>query len=479
MAAAIPFCLSTSIVHAAETQTLIIKKQTSHYMDMGQQITRIAVGDPNIANVVQLPGSAREFLIVTKTADGSTALFVWTRDGERHEYTIVVSPEDPSRAKLIEQAINLPDVHVKMIDNRILLSGTVKNQYEKNYALQTARLFVNASSESSLLVGSGFDMTLKTDAAVKDGGGGRSDTLEVTKSENKGQIIDLLQILNPTQIRLEAQIIEINSDNTKDLGIEYGTDPYNSPGIFSFGESYNRAVDPIPFRNNPWRWVWQHRSAFNARLSVLITQNKAKILSRPSVTTLSGEKATIQIGGDIPYVSTNSNGSTNTIFRQYGIILQFRPVVDEQGKITSAVHAEVSQPDGETSDGQITLSTRTADSVISLSSGAPIIIGGLIDSTERKIVEKIPLLGDIPILGEFFKHTSRNRDKTELVIVVTPYIVDEDGRSQTMMSDALREWIYQEQQYRDAMTNFDFSRPNFDGVTKETKNRKPTDKPFK
>lgn len=476
MAAAIPFCLSTSIVHAAETQTLVIKKQTSHYMDMGQQITRIAVGDPNIANVVQLPGSAREFLIVTKTADGSTALFVWTRDGERHEYTIVVSPEDPSRAKLIEQAINLPDVHVKIVDNRILLSGTVKNQYEKNYALQTARLFVNASSESSLLVGSGFDMTLETASAKNVG---RAETLEATKSENKGQIIDLLQILNPTQIRLEAQIIEINSDDAKDLGIEYGTDPHNYPGIFSFGESYNRAVDPIPFRNNPWRWVWQHRSAFNARLSVLITQNKAKILSRPNVTTLSGEKATIQIGGQIPYTTYDDDGKRVVSFKDYGIILQFRPVVDEQGKINSAVHAEVSQPDGETSDGQITLSTRTADSVISLSSGAPIIIGGLIDSTERKFVEKIPLLGDIPILGEFFKHTSRNRDKTELVIVVTPYIVDEDGRSQTMMSDAMREWIYQEQQYRDAMTNFDFSRPNFDGVTKETKNRKPTDKPFK
>lgn len=453
LAAAVPFCLSASVVHAANIETLTIKKQTSHYMSMSQTITRIAVGNPDIASVVQLPGSASEFLIVTKKENGSTALFVWTADGMRHEYLIIVSPEDPGRAMLIEQAINLPDVHVKIVDERILLTGTVENQYEKNYALQTARLFVDGNTESSLLVGSGFDMKLETTAAKNVG---RSKTLEATKSETKGQIIDLLQILHPTQIRLEAQIIEINSEDAKNLGLYYGTDPVNAPGIFSFGEDYNRAVEPIPFRHNPWRWTWQHRSSFNVRLTALITQDKAKILSRPNVTTLSGEQATIQIGGEIPYSTYDDDGKRTTEFKDYGIILQFRPVVDAQNRINSAVHAEVSQPDGETPDGQITLMTRTADSVISLNSGSPIVIGGLIDSTERKVVEKIPLLGDIPIIGEFFKHTSKNRDKSELIIVVTPYLVGEEEISQSPMSEAMRQWYEQEQKYRDAMENFDF-----------------------
>ncbi|MBR0287464.1 MAG: pilus assembly protein N-terminal domain-containing protein, partial [Selenomonadaceae bacterium] len=159
--AAIPLCLSASVVNAAEFATLNIKQQTSRYMDMGKRITRIAVGDPAIATVVQLPGSVQEFLIVTK-AKGSTALFVWTADGARYEYLIVVSPEDPGQAMMIEKAIGLPNVHVKYVDGRLLLTGTVENQYEKNYALQTARLFVNATNESSLLVGSGFDMKLDT-----------------------------------------------------------------------------------------------------------------------------------------------------------------------------------------------------------------------------------------------------------------------------------------------------------------------------
>lgn len=477
LAATVPICLSASVAHAAEFETLSIKKQTSHYMDMKKPITRIAVGNKDIASVIQLPGSNTEFLIVTKATAGSTSLFVWTSDGARYEYNIVVSPEDPGQAMLIEKAIGLPDVHVKMVGERILLTGTVENQYEKNYALQTARLFTNGNTESSLLVGSGFDMKLKTDSA-QEAAEGRDEDIELAKSEGKGTIIDLLQILHPTQIRLEAQIIEINSDNLKDLGIQYGEDAANSPGIFSMGEAHDRTVTTeryitydsdgtphvvsletgsqiTPFSNNPLKWFNQRFGQINASIHLLVSNGKAKILSRPNVTTLSGEQATIQIGGEIPYSTTNSNG-TNTSFKKYGIILQFRPVVDAQNRINSAVHAEVSNMSGQAVNGQPIISTRSADSVINLHSGAPIVIGGLMDSSESKKVSKIPLLGDIPILGEFFKHTSKTRDKRELIIVVTPYLVSDADLSKAPMSQPLKEWYDKQEKEREAMESHDF-----------------------
>ncbi|MBR2774452.1 MAG: pilus assembly protein N-terminal domain-containing protein [Selenomonadaceae bacterium] len=475
--ATVPICLSVSVAHAAEMETLSIKKQTSHYMDMGKQIQRVAVGNKDIASVIQLPGSASEFLIVTKANAGSTALFVWTIDGVRHEYLIVVSPEDPGQAMMIEKAIGLPDVHVKMVGERILLTGTVENQYEKNYALQTARLFINGSTDSSLLVGSGFDMELDIQSATSGGGGSG----EVSESEAKGTIIDLLQILHPTQIRLEAQIIEINSDDAKSLGIRYGEDPANSPGIFTFGEAHDRTVTEEsytyiddegqtqvatysygshvrPFHNNPMKWISQRFGAINAQINLLVTNGKAKILSRPSVTTLSGEQATIQIGGRIPYeISTMSTAGLQII--DYGIILQFKPVVDAQKRINSAIHAEVSNIGGQTSDGRLTILTRSANSVISLSSGSPIVIGGLMDSSESKTVSKIPLLGDIPIIGEFFKHTSKSRDKRELIIVVTPYLVESEDLSQSPMSEPMRQWYEQDKVQREALEPHDFKEP--------------------
>ena len=507
--AAVPICLSASIVHAAELETLSLQQRTSHYMDMGQQITRIAVGNKEIASVIQLPGSASEFLIVTKETKGSTALFVWTLDGARHEYLIVVSPEDPGQAMMIEKAIGLPDVHVRYVDGRLLLTGTVENQYEKNYALQTARLFVGKSTESSILVGSGFDMKLETDTA-KSVDSGRSDDIELSQSEAKGEIIDLLQILHPTQIRLEAQIIEINSDNAKDLGIQYGEDT-SAPGIFRFGEAYDRTRTETqvasggvavtlkndsnvrPFHNNPITWIRQRFGPINATIHALIADGKARILSRPTVTTLSGEQATIQIGGEIPFSTTNTSGWTNTDFKKYGIILQVKPVVDSRNRITSMIHAEVSNMSGQSVNGQPIIATRSADSVINLTSGSPIVIGGLMDSSETKNVSKIPLLGDIPIIGEFFKHTSKTRDKRELIIVVTPYLVGEEEISQSPMSQPMREWYAQNEQARESMEAHDFKKPEEEEIlievepeperilppAKYPKNGKMTDTPFK
>ena len=527
----------TSTVHA-QPEMLSLNKNTSHYMNLGQRITRIAVGSAEVATAVQLPGSANEFLIVTKANSGTTSLFVWTVDGERHEYVVTVSAEDPGQALTIEQAIGLPDVHVRMVDNRILLTGTVENQYEKNYALQTVRLFVGKASDSSLLVGSGFDMKLETSAANDVG---RSDDLEVSKSESKGEIIDLLQIRNPTQIRLEAQIIEINSEDAKALGLQYGTS--GSGGIFSFGEDYtrpshttisettsddwsrnysgdwtdsysgnssdgysgtrysyngdtnnnytnsnnngwsndytngrnggndwsggrsfNRTVsvsygDLVSFANNPLKWIGQHFAPVNMTLTALTSKGKAKILSRPSVMTLSGEQATIQIGGRIPYTATNANGSSNVIFENYGIILQFKPVVDENNKINSIIHAEVSNISSQAVNGQPIITTRSADSVINVNSGGAIVIGGLMDSSETKNVTKIPLLGDIPILGEFFKHTSKSRDKRELIILVTPRIIGAEEAGETYWSPTMREWYGLDQKYREALERVNFNSP--------------------
>lgn len=454
LAATLPLYFSAGVVHAAEFETLSIKQQTSHYMDMKQRITRIAVGDPAIATVVQLPGSANEFLIVTKAVKGSTALFVWTIDGVRHEYLIVVSPEDPGQAMLIEKAIGLPNVHVKMVGERILLTGTVENQYEKNLALQTARLFVAGNTESSLLVGSGFDMELDTDTATSSG---RSGDVELAKSEATGEIIDLLQILHPTQIRLEAQIIILNSEDVKNLGIQYGTS--GSGGIFYFGENYPRDWAHTHFNNNPFRWVGENFSPINATITALITQGKGRILSRPTVTTLSGEQATIQIGGQIPYSTYDNNGRSKTDFKDYGVILQFKPVVDAQNRINSAIHAEVSSPSTNSVDGQPMIDTRSADSVISLHSGFPIVIGGLMNSEEIKNTIKIPLLGDIPILGELFKYTSKSRDKREIIIVVTPYLVEQEELSQAPMSQTMRQWYDQNEQQREAMEPHDFKKP--------------------
>ena len=341
----------------------------------------------------------------------------------------------------IERTIGLPDVHVKIVDGRILLTGTVKNQYERNQALQIARLYMNGDSGDSLSYGSNLAI---------DG-------------SSSGSLIDLLQMSNPTQIRLEAQIISINPSDSKNLGVLYGTSSTSgdtrtpaAPGIFYFGEGNYRGSGSR-FRSNPWSWLMERHANINISIDALISKTKAKILSRPSITTMSGEEAKIQIGGEIPYQSYSSSGIPSTEFKDYGIMLNFKPIVDAQNRVVTSISVEVSNLSGESVDGQPIIATRSANTVVTLNSGSTMVIGGLMDSSERKVVRKIPLLGDIPIIGEFFKYSSRTRDKQELIILVTPYIVEDTSRAG--MSDDMRDYYREGQREKNSLNDVDLNSP--------------------
>ena len=440
------------VANAAEVLELPVN--SSIHKSMPADISKVAVGSGDIAKIVQVPESMREFLIIAKKV-GQTNLFVWTVDNARYEYVVTVSPEEIAIAKLIEDAINLPDVHVKKIENRILLTGSVENQHERNYALQVAHLYIGGDAEVNLSVGTGYSIDM---SPASSGGGSSSTSISIgsEKVESKSQIIDLLKMRNPTQVRLEAQVIAINPRDRKNLGILYGNEevPSVAPGIFAMGESHNYNTG-TPFRNNPLNWAMDRHSPINLSLHTLITKNKAKILSRPSIMTMSGETAMIRVGGEIPYSVIDNNGKANVSFKDYGIILQLKPVVDGDNKIISSVYAEVSSMSGETVDGQPILNTRSAASVVTMNSGSTMVIGGLLDSTEQKIVNKIPLLGHLPILGEFFKYTSKSKEKQELIILVTPYLVEKNSTSKTKMSDEMKDFYKKGRLEKESMNDVD------------------------
>lgn len=393
---------------------------SSVYVNIGREVIRVTSGNPSIAVVKKIDPDIRTGFLVEGHGAGTTNILVWTANGRIQEYLIVVSPEDVGQSLLIQRAIGLPNVRVKKIGSKILLMGTVENQYERNYAIQIASFYAGVDAGGSINTGSNVSLGLTSTSATDDS----ADDVELGEIQSNGDIVDLLKMLHPTQVRLEAQVIDINSDDSKNLGIQYG---YGSgttiaPGVMYAGESYGGGTS---FRNNPLKWFDSNRSSIFMSLQALIDNNKARVLSRPSVTTLSGEQATIQIGGQVPYTTSNLNGTTVS-FKDYGIILQFRPVVDAENRITAAVHAEVSNLSGQSVDGQPIIATRHAESVVHLDSGSSMVIGGLMDSTEGKSVQKIPLLGDIPIIGEFFKYSYKSRSKRELIIIITPTIVETD-----------------------------------------------------
>lgn len=254
--------------------------------------------------------------------------------------------------------------------------------------------------------------------------------------------ISLLRELDvePRQVSLEAKVVAISKDAAKQLGVEWqwsslprypehsetyrhkgtnreekeyeihrSTGGEGVPGIIQFG----RGPEGIPFE-----------FYYGAKLNALVSDGKAKILARPNITTLQGREAVINIGGEVPVpTQTVNETSTTTTFayRQAGIILRCCPRLHEDGRITAEVHTEVSSPLYVADIKAYRFQNRRADTTVSLKDGETMVIGGLIGSEESRTMSKIPFLGDLPILGNFFRSLKKSRSESEVMIFLTAH----------------------------------------------------------
>lgn len=210
--------------------------------------------------------------------------------------------------------------------------------------------------------------------------------------------------------------IVINEDGSKEEITDYlpvdkvtrkWNDDENIPGVIRFG----KGVDGYPYE-----------FYYAAKIDALISDGKANILARPNITTIQGKEAVINIGSEVPVPTvstTNSTTTTSIKYREAGIILKCTPRVNEDGIITVKVHTEVSSPMYVEDMKAYRFQKRSADTIVRLKDGQTMVIGGLIGSDEAKQMSKIPFLGDIPILGNLFKHIQKSKSDTEVMIFLT------------------------------------------------------------
>lgn len=208
----------------------------------------------------------------------------------------------------------------------------------------------------------------------------------------------------------------INEDGSKEEITDYlpvdevtrkWNDDENIPGVIRFG----KGVDGYPYE-----------FYYAAKIDALISDGKANILARPNITTIQGKEAVINIGSEVPVPTvstTNSTTTTSIKYREAGIILKCTPRVKEDGIITVKVHTEVSSPMYVEDMKAYRFQKRSADTIVRLKDGQTMVIGGLIGSDEAKQMSKIPFLGDIPILGNLFKHIQKSKSDTEVMIFLT------------------------------------------------------------
>lgn len=259
------------------------------------------------------------------------------------------------------------------------------------------------------------------------------------------------------QVSLEAKVTAIQKDAAKDLGVswEWSKLPQSPEHEITYDTvkhtvinedgSKEEITDYLPVDEVTRKWNddenisgvirfgkgvdgYPYEFYYAAKIDALISDGKANILARPNITTIQGKEAVINIGSEVPVPTvstTNSTTTTSIKYREAGIILKCTPRVNEDGIITVKVHTEVSSPMYVEDMKAYRFQKRSADTIVRLKDGQTMVIGGLIGSDEAKQMSKIPFLGDIPILGNLFKHIQKSKSDTEVMIFLTAHEVDD------------------------------------------------------
>jgi type II secretory pathway component GspD/PulD (secretin) len=253
----------------------------------------------------------------------------------------------------------------------------------------------------------------------------RTNALLITgTSAQHEEVVKVLATLDVRipQVVIQVHVVEIGTTYVKTLGLFGGQGgAAGLPGTFG-----TVAVDSA---NNRLTFTLQSTTLFFFQLQALVNEGKARVVTAPRVATLDGNKATIVLGQQVPiFTSTTVGGQlqTTVTYQAVGVQLETTPRVNSDSVITLTLKPSVSSLGAPQSSGGQTayiINTRTADTQLSVQDGKTIVLGGLISRDERLTTIKVPVLGDIPILGEMFKNTSNTITESELIFLITPQIV--------------------------------------------------------
>ena len=374
-------------------------------IDYPEDVSRISTSNPEVVDYV--PVSTREILLHARGV-GSATLVVWAKSGQRNFYNVNVELNLEPLRKLLRETFPGEEIQVSAARDSISLNGTVSSQ-------------AVADRATALLQGVTKNVVnnLRTKPAPAD-----------------------------KQILLRVKFAELNRSQLNQFGLNLvSTGAANTPGLLTTGQfTPPRATDlsgVIPGKAEGTSSQFTLTDALNvfafrpdlnlaATLRALQQQGFLQILAEPNLLTSNGKEASFLVGGEfpVPVLQGGANAGAVTVqFREFGIRLTFTPNMTENGTLKMYVKPEVSTID---IANAITLSgftipalaTRRVESNIELAAGQSFVIGGLIDDRTTENLSRIPGLSSIPLLGALFRSRSENRSKTELIVVVTPEIVE-------------------------------------------------------
>ena len=396
--------------------------------DFQHVIKDVLVADPQIANVV-VRSSTRIYIQANKLGGTNIVIF----DAERKQmarFEISVGRDVNAIIASIKKLIPTSKVNVESIGDGIILTGTVLSPADAQQAFAIATRFIATGSDfaststgSSGTGGGGSSGGTVTNVSTGANGGSASSSPASANPDNSAKIYNAIVVLGRDQVLLKVTVAEMDRQVIKQLGI-------NLSGSFGYGSAvvnFN-TTNPFPINGTPSSSVSGGFKGLTATLQAMEQVGVVHTLAEPTLTAISGEAAHFLAGGMFPYPVPAGVGSPPSIqFQNYGVGLNFTPVVLSEGRISLHVATEVSQLDatnsvtigGTTVPGLI---VRRTDTTAEIPSGGSLALAGMLQDQTKQDITGLPGLMEVPILGPLFKSRDYINNKTELVVLVTPYI---------------------------------------------------------
>ncbi|MFC7397668.1 type II and III secretion system protein family protein [Chelatococcus sp. GCM10030263] len=383
---------------AAPARHIDLSIGRSVVITLARDAKEVFVADPKIANAVVR--SARKLFIIGM-GDGATSLIAMDADGRQiAAFDIAVGRDLNLLRQTLSTALPGAQIDARTVGDSVLLTGTVGSADEAQRAVDIATAFASNS------------------------GGGQGGA-------SQGKVINALTLRTKDQVMLKVTVAEVQRNVLKQLGVD-------STGTWNLG---HLSLDSI--MNNPFGLQGQppdtsvtanFGSKNSVTLRALEQAGVARTLAEPTLTAISGETASFLVGGEVPIPSgyscagTATTSCTPTIeFKKFGVALTFTPVVLSEGRMSLRVATEVSEVDPQNSARYASFTVpgfkvRRSETTVELPSGGSLVTAGLIQQNSRQAINGFPGLMNVPILGTLFRSRDYQRQETELMIAVTPYL---------------------------------------------------------
>ncbi|MGG1943917.1 pilus assembly protein N-terminal domain-containing protein [Trinickia sp. NRRL B-1857] len=391
-------------------------------IEPGKHLARVAVGDPAVADVLVIrDGDGHGGVLAIGKAPGRTNLLLWEQ-GRSTPRTFALVVEPGAAATLASK--DAPNVETYGRD--VVVTGNTPTMETHRRGSDLARLAANAADRAARPHGG------RQTSGEGLAGAGQGSV------DDAGAIVDESTVGTRSVVQVDVRVVEFSRTVLKQAGLNL----FKQSNGFSFGTFGPSSLNSVAGGGTSSFQVTSTApiaSAFNlvlnsagrglfADLSLMESNNLARVLAEPTLVALSGQSASFLAGGEIPVPVPQALGTTSIDYKPYGVGLTLTPTVLSAQRIALKVAPEASQLDFQnavTINGVSVpaITTRRADTTVELGDGESFVIGGLIDRETMSNVSKVPLLGDLPVIGAFFKQLNYQQNDKELVIVVTPHLV--------------------------------------------------------